>query len=636
MPSVNNWDTVTKSPHVLRYQLPLLLGVLLLCGLVYSNGLNGPLILDDLPWVAPIMDAHAEDVRILFANYLFSDSGNLGRPVSMASFIFNAMAHGDEIWYWKATNVVIHLASGMVVFFLARILLLHAANGSGTRDRVGQWAMLVTAIWLLHPLHVSTVLYTVQRMALLSSFFIFCGLLSYASGRQRQLAGGGRGWVGIAAGFLVFFPLALFSKENGLIFPLLVFLLEALVFRFGGTPGARRVLAGIFIVFLAIPAVAGTLYIIMNADAAILSGYRLREFTFSERLLTESRILVFYLYQLTIPMLSSMGFYHDDIVVSRSLLEPVTTVYSLLFLTGLLLLAWYLHRRVALAALGILFFFAAHLLESTIIPLELAYEHRNYLASFGVVLALVGVLAVLTRWHRVMTVAGLVLVVILTLTTTARAQIWRSYESLHTHAYAVRPESKTLITIVADSYANAGAYPQALALLEKYDNAGFRINRLYVACLEHGWITDQRMQAEAVALPGPIESQAVTGLIQLANLGLEQRCRFSSAAYLELLDRALALPVRGSNAQKLLMYKAHYLHRDGDLEAAVEALEQGYSHRQDNPVPLFLGVEWLLDAGQHERARKQFQRAMTVAHTSGRDYSKFLVSIENRLAQTAN
>ncbi len=566
---------MTTSPPELRYQLPLLLGVLLLCALVYANGLNGPLILDDLPWVEPIMAAHAQDVRILFANYLFSDSGNLGRPVSMASFIFNAVAHGADIWYWKATNLAIHLASGIVIFFLARILLLYAVTGTGARDRVGLWAMLITAIWLLHPLHVSTVLYTVQRMALLSSFFIFCGLLSYAGGRQRQLAGTGHGWTGIAAAFLVFFPLALFSKENGLIFPLLVFLLEALVFRFGGAPGVRRVVAAIILVVFALPAIAGTLYVVMHADATFLSGYRLREFTFSERLLTEARILVFYLYQLAVPMLSNMGFYHDDIVISRSLLEPVTTLYSLLFLAALLLLAWYLRRRVALAALGILFFFAAHLLESTIIPLELAYEHRNYLASFGVALALVGVLAAFTRWHRVLAVAGVVLVVFLTVTTTARAHLWRSYESLHTHAYAVHPESKTLITIVANNYASAGAYPQALALLEKYDNAGFRINRLYVECLAQGQLADQRLQAEAAALPGPIESQAVTGLIQLANLGLEQRCEFSPAAYLELLDRALALPVRGTNAQKLLMYKAHYLHRDGDLEAAVEALEQG-------------------------------------------------------------
>ena len=49
---------------------------------------------------------------------------------------------------------------------------------------------LASCLWLLHALHVSTVLYTVQRMAQLSALFVFAGLLVYSYGRQRQRRSG--------------------------------------------------------------------------------------------------------------------------------------------------------------------------------------------------------------------------------------------------------------------------------------------------------------------------------------------------------------------------------------------------------------------------------------------------------------
>jgi len=51
-----------------------------------------------------------------------------------------------------------------------------------------------------------------------------------------------------------------------------------------------------------------------------------------------------------------------------------------------------LRRQLPLFSLGILWYFAAHLLTATIIPLELVFEHRNYFASIGLLLALAALL----------------------------------------------------------------------------------------------------------------------------------------------------------------------------------------------------------------------------------------------------
>jgi hypothetical protein len=50
--------------------------------------------------------------------------------------------------------------------------------------------------------------------------------------------------------------------------------------------------------------------------------------------------------------------------------------------------AWWLRRRAPLVTLGILWFFLAHALTSNVVSLDLVFEHRNYLATFGILLAL--------------------------------------------------------------------------------------------------------------------------------------------------------------------------------------------------------------------------------------------------------
>jgi tetratricopeptide (TPR) repeat protein len=70
-----------------------------------------------------------------------------------------------------------------------------------------------------------------------------------------------------------------------------------------------------------------------------------------------------------------------------------STLYSLLTLAGLLAGSLLLITKRPLISLGILWFFAGHALESTIFPLEIAHEHRNYLADYGILLAATSALA---------------------------------------------------------------------------------------------------------------------------------------------------------------------------------------------------------------------------------------------------
>jgi tetratricopeptide (TPR) repeat protein len=215
--------------------------------------------------------------------------------------------------------------------------------------------------------------------------------------------------------------------------------IEVTLFRFRTAAGTTdRTIGAFFLLTLALPAVLVMVYLAINPSSFL--NYSIRDFTLAERLLTEGRVLVFYLKMTIMPSIQELGLYHDDFSISRGLLDPPATLYSLLLLAGLLLLGLLLRRKRPLVSLGILWFFAGHALESTIFPLELAHEHRNYLADYGILLALGSALvqAPLRRLAPVMqTALPVVFLLLFSYTTWLRSEQWSDninhaiYEARH-------------------------------------------------------------------------------------------------------------------------------------------------------------------------------------------------------------
>jgi len=380
-----------------RYTGWLFLLVCLLTVVIYYPGLSGDYMFDDMANILnnKRLDIDALDPESIYAASMSSGSGALRRPVSMVSFALNRHFFGNEPRSWKVINLGIHLLTGLILFLFARQLLRSYRDyrQPSLPDSLVTWLpLVVTALWLVHPLNLTSVLYIVQRMTSLSALFTLCGLLFYVLGRNRTLAGR-RGMPLILAGFATFGGLAIFSKENGALLPLFMLIVEMTIFRFRNVRGGLdKPVAGFFVVFVLIPGCAALL-MLATSQLNFLAAYHLRDFTLLERVMTEARVLAFYLKMIVLPSISELGLYHDDIAISRGLLEPPTTLLSILALTGLLLTGLLLVKKQPLISLGILWFFCAHLLESTIFPLEIAHEHRNYLADFGILLAVSSAIA---------------------------------------------------------------------------------------------------------------------------------------------------------------------------------------------------------------------------------------------------
>jgi tetratricopeptide (TPR) repeat protein len=245
----------------------------------------------------------------------------------------------------------------------------------------------VTAIWLLHPLNLTTTLYVVQRMTSLSALFTVLGLALYVTGRTRQQEGRG-GFSFILGGIIGCGALALMAKENGALLPLYALVVEWSLFRFAARDHfTRRSLIGLFVCLILIPACTLVGYTALHPEW-LLSAYRNRSFLLSERLLTEARILWTYIRLLVAPSVQELALYHDDIPVSRGLMEPVSTLWAVIGLGMAATTAIALRARAPMVSLGILWFFAGHLMESSFIGLELMHEHRNYLPELGILMAL--------------------------------------------------------------------------------------------------------------------------------------------------------------------------------------------------------------------------------------------------------
>jgi hypothetical protein len=351
--------------------------------LVYEPGLRGYFFFDDQANILLVDGIRITTLSLDALHQAWSSgaSGPSGRPIAQLSFALNYFFSGFDPFSFKATNLAIHLLNGFLIFSLAKRLLIAA------QPMADQWHLLISsgvvaALWLLHPIQLLPVLHAVQRMTSLSTLFLLAAFWLHIQGRQR---GRITSFSTILPAWIVFWPLSFLSKETGLLFPVFVLAWE-LILRRSEQDRLDR-FARIFATLAGVCIVAVLAYALSPRAQWLWAGFEIRPFTLSERLLTEGRVLWFYLVLIALPRLDAFGLYHDDMVISTDWLTPWTTLPAFLGLAVLLGVAWWTRKRAPVVAFGIVWFFVGHALESTVLPLELVHEHRNYLPLFGLALA---------------------------------------------------------------------------------------------------------------------------------------------------------------------------------------------------------------------------------------------------------
>ena len=485
------------------------LGICAATAWLYGYGLFGPLLLDDHTTLAGVQQWLVGTRSWLSTIFPNSESVIFSRPVAMASFMASAWLGDGSVFAYKLGNLILHLLCGILALVLIRRLLRLDVR---LADHYRSLAVFILAIWLLHPMHVSTVLYVVQRMAQLATLFTLAALIVYLIGRQQLSEGNSRmAALNLFIGVPLLTILGLLSKQNAAAIPLLCLVLELAYFS-----GRRHVAVyAFFAALLILPGAAATGLLIVSPDV-FLAGYADWDFTLTQRLLTQPRVIFDYIAMWVAPRSPAMGLYTDGYVVSKSLISPATTAPALLGLIAISAIAALKRKSHPTVFAGWFLFLGAHVVESTFLPLEMYYEHRNYLPSIGVLLALTGVIGGYASnsrrivGRRAILFATSATVAALSFATFGRVLVWQNEATIVAQAIRYHPEStRARLGAISISMREAGwrrAIGDAELLLRNEDPRAAFLGRslsTLLECVDSKSISPERIVL-ATSNPPPV------------------------------------------------------------------------------------------------------------------------------------
>ena len=443
--------------------------------LAYANSFSGDWFMDDMWNIVNNQAFYITSLDWASLKQAAFHTKDFTRPLASLSLALNWYWGQDRVFGYHVVNFSIHVIAAYFLFLTIKQIPLTPRMRERFADqkaRIYVIAFCAALLWALHPIQIQAVTYIVQRMASMSAMFFIIGLYCFLRGRLSSR----KKWR-ITAFVLCFlcFICALASKENALVFPCVLILVQALFFKpvTKLTGIQKMVLAVCLVIVLCV--VGGMFYLY---GERILIGYSLRPFTLLERLLTETRVIFLYLSQIFYPLPSHFQVDHY-VRVSTSLINPLSTLAACAGIVALLVLAIVRARRWPLLSFAILFYFGCHVLESTIMPLELIFEHRNYLPSMFIGVPLVyGCMRLYDRlkakglfWGRLLTACGVLILVLLGLSTYMRNSVWSSQMSLYEAALERYPQLSRPYMYIGVYYYNINR-PQADALaLENFKKA---------------------------------------------------------------------------------------------------------------------------------------------------------------------
>ena len=559
----------------------------LLAALPFLPGFPGDFVFDDFPNIVnnqAIQMTHLDADGLFKAAFSPQPSGSL-RALPTLSFALDFWrAGGAEPAAFKATNVLLQSLTALALAWMFRALLL-VAKVPVQRAR---WIALALALaWAVHPLQVSSVLYTVQRIQTMATFFIVLALWAYLHARTAQIEGKS-GRTGLLLAFLSW-ALALGCKEDAILLPAYTLALELTVLRFAA--GDARIETRLRRSYLGATLLGFAVYcMFVIPHYWEWEAYPGRDFSSIERLLTQARMLCLYIWQIVLPLPRHMPFYFDWVQPSRGLLQPWTTLPALLLVAGLLALAWHQRHRRPLLSLGILWFFSAHFVASNVIGLELAFEHRNHFALAGAVLAIGSVLAEMVQRllpNTRMTIAiGSFLMLALAATTALRADEWRDGLSLaHATTRYAPLSARAWIQLCAGEYESGGGAVKGNP----------RLDAAIDACSKG-----------TVAAPGSLNNVAL--LIVLKTL----KGAATASDWRLLQERVKTVHMSNDNCRAPLIISHGY--RQGvpvDTDELLEALATMLRRCSLKPIQIAsIGYFVMNDLGKPEMALPYFMRAI--------------------------
>jgi len=637
-------DKLESRPDITPYRYAFHFFLLaLIIAIIYSNTLFQEWHFDDYPNII-------EDTILHWKNITFNSIWNtvttdgfgqnsISRPIPRLTFALNYYFTGLNTLSYHLTNIVIHLITSFFVYlvFQKTLIILKTRGGVNFADYTCQdIALLGAVLWAIHPLQTQAVTYIVQRMASMAAMFYIMAMFFYIQGRLKD--GEFKAVLFFCATF-VFWLFAVLSKENAVLLPLSIIIYE-LIF-FGLTK--RKILYILCLLFLfAVSAVcvllftqgnnSGSLYEMYSALLdRINEPYTHRPFNMMERLLTEPRILVWYLFLIFCPISDFLSL-ESDITVSTGIFQPISTFTSIIYLLMILSVSVFYYKKIKIISYAVLFFFVNHIVESTFFGLELYFEHRNYLPSIFLYLAISYGLMRLYSYYQdknrvVMNYLITFFIVCILVSegnaTYLRNDVWQTEETLHQDNLVKVPNNIRPKVSLSSYYIRQGKFEEAVKLLhdgEDIVNSGtVRVQKNWIGLLYHNLGSAYYLMSELEKSKSNLlksleydqyswETHAVLGIIFFLDGEIDQ----SIKAYTNAINLHRTNP-------KLFNMFGRALYASGDFSTALKAFDKGLELAKSNQqLDLVKSINFNITACHI--ALEDFINARTTLRTIEKDF----------------
>jgi hypothetical protein len=360
-------------------QRPLLLSFLLVTvgAAVYAGAFLGAFQYDDgfIIFLNPHLDRPEN-----FAGHL----DHMVRPALYATFLLDRSLYGHHPAGYHLLNLLLHLGSGLLVY---RIL------SRAVTEETRHLAFLTALLFLIHPIQTEAVTYISGRASGLMAFFYLLAFLLYVKTSDPTRHGvTGRLLIPGAMASLL---LSLGSKETAMTFPLALLLWDVLIRRLDGAALRTTFLSAHLPFWLVVAAAA--VWAWRHPRYSILAQFSLEIRPLWDNLLSELHAVTCALRLFFFPW--EQNFDHDLPTMHSLFQWPLPL--DLVVLGGLATLGLIMARRVPLLSFGLGWFFV-HLLPTSLIPrADLLSERNLYLASIGLILTVVVLVALLLQWLTV-------------------------------------------------------------------------------------------------------------------------------------------------------------------------------------------------------------------------------------------
>ncbi|MCU7800879.1 MAG: hypothetical protein KZQ70_12225 [gamma proteobacterium symbiont of Lucinoma myriamae] len=558
--------------------------------MIYS-ALYGTFELDDYVHLESLSTIKTLSSFIDYTFFQFSSSGK--RFLSMFTFALQADSWPNP-FYFKLINLIIHLCNAIIIYWIS--FQLFSLNFNKQKSLIA--ALFVFGLWLFAPIHIFSVFYVIQRMNLLAIFFTLTGCATYIYFRIHSQKNNYSLKQYIYLSFFISLSLgaSIASKENGILLCVYLIVLESAFFSHKVTNNYWKIWK---VIFLWLPLFLLIIYLLLN-NRLSYSAATFYPFSSEERLVNQMVILVEYMVKIILPSYGQYGLIYDDINIYRSWLNN-TVILSYLLIIGLLIGSYITKRKQPYLFFGIFWFFGGHLLESTAIRLELYFDHRNYLPSFG--LYFIFTYYTLAAWNRIktpalklLTATCLLLYVIITINVLYKtSNAFSSAQSLSAYQMKFHPDSKRAILKSINYFFNHHYYDKASSTLSEAiqtdpKNISLLLYQIYASNLRPEFKIPAKSIYLSVLKKGEIDRALDAAVYAIFYCINDNTCKLTSYSDLrQIIDALLSnTKITQSTLTELLtVIKAKTYQHEGNWEAVLKTLQEYESRKKITNIDFY-------------------------------------------------